>query len=164
VAERIPTPPIRRRVRRGLAPIACAFTASQSAPPALIEPVTETPKDAATALNRTSNGLDVDAIVDGLLTAASTPIEPASLESDDLAAAWRVAEGIDLAFADPFAGPPSEPRPSPAAVTTPKDQDPAPAAVSRSPGVVQAIRLTRDAVNAWMQVLTTPPVVQVSRR
>lgn len=160
-----PMPLVRRRVRTRLSPIGCMFSPSRASSSEPIEPVADSATDVAAALNRASDGIQAGVIADSWTKAAFEPIAPAPARSDDVAAALnRAAEGLDLVMEYPVVGGGGADRSRmPDPVTPAKSQEPM-SATSPSSGVARALRLTRAALNAWTEVLTTPAIVQVSRR
>jgi hypothetical protein len=138
----------------------------------LIEPLTDAQPDIAGELNRFGESCEV-AGPGTPLSAPSKPrfdpIDPGTTLDTGLAFELnRISDGITLAWET--AGPPEEPQPQPSPRPTHPDPIPTrvvaepPSPPGPSPDVARAIRLTGEAVHAWMRLMTRAYGVRVSAR
>jgi hypothetical protein len=175
------------------APLVCAFTAS-SATVAPVNPVTASPVkvgsrlptsrpkfdpiepmaeadfDVAGVLNRFGEGIELPAagrVATRGAKPAFVPIDPARTPCASLADELnRLSDGITIAPATP--GEDDSRIPISLSSRTPVPSTTAngarPSQPRPSPEVAQAMRLTRDAVHAWLKIVARPGLIQVSAR
>ena len=182
-----------RRSKPGIPPAVCTFTpgsasahaahpsiaapvATEPSPagfprkPYRIEPVLDAGHDIAWELNRFAEGTEVSSPTSVVLTpsrAAFDPIAPEVHSATSLADELnRASEGLIIAAAAPDRIPP--PSPESAARRDPPPRIPALPERASPPeppsDVARALRLTSEAVHAWMNVVTGPSLPHLSAR
>jgi hypothetical protein len=186
-------PVMGRRAKTRVAPAECVFTSSvltssagrtaqaPSGEPGsvlvatapgreLIEPLADAQLDIAGELNRFGEAFEIVEPAASLSPDCKPhfdPIDPGTTIDMGLAFELnRVSDGVAMAWAEvdhtDVRQPDSPHRPNqPDGVPTPTER---PSPPGPSPDVAQAIRLTGQAVQAWMKVMVGPAVVQVSVR
>lgn len=187
------SPISRRHSEPAAPPIVCVFSPSTKVTPArsedpspgdaspipirvarepdLIAPVTDESSDVAGALNRFAEGIGTgtpDSIAASTNRSLSGPIEGETNAQLVVAEeVERIFEGLPFADQTPAVERTSvlisiAPRPTPADLRPATAEQPSPG--SSSPEVAHAIRLTHDAVRAWMRVMSGPGFVRISSR
>jgi hypothetical protein len=172
-------PGVMRRSRRASVPrIPCVFSASTGGArrkeewatrPELIEPMLDSPAGVAETLNRFADGVENAPrapIERAAIRRPFEPIDPVTPDRLDLADELnRSSDGCSHSPLTTLRKESSKPMSGSDGNPLARASRPgASSSSSTSPELATALALTRDAVHAWMRLLTGPAVVQVSAR
>jgi hypothetical protein len=152
-----------------------SLAATVAPPSGRIEPMIDGQTDIAGELNRFGEGFEAGPSAEPLSSVSSGPrFEPidsdATLDTGLAIELNRVSDGLNTAWtAEDHSG---DPRPEPRSPSSQPQAPPnatltlaePPSAVDPSPDVEQAIRLTGEAVHAWMRLISGSAAVRVSVR
>ena len=182
-----------RRTKPVVPPIACVFTRSVAVEPAAgteaedrtrsglrtehpaprfapIEPSVDSGGDIAMALNRFAEGIDLDPAARGLAKRgkpAFEPIDPAAGRITSLGDELNLrSDGLNLVLVHSEANDSGRPAPAPgkSPIASVGAHGRLPASIAPSSDVEHALRLTTDALHAWMKIVAGPAPVRISSR